>query len=149
MGDIHGRARIWSTDSWEPVTRWFAGHTETITGLAIGRHGRTLPTGSYDGTVRLWDIETEQAIGAPLPGLPKGPVWPLFTPDGTRLIRCLRNWRCIPLGHPARVAGPASLPRRRPASHARRMDGVLPQPRLQPSLLSPQSHRPARAKVGS
>jgi WD40 repeat protein len=86
MGDIHGRARIWSTDSWEPVTRWFAGHTETITGLAIGRHGRTLPTGSYDGRVRLWDIETEQAIGAPLPGLPKGPVWPLFTPDGTRLI---------------------------------------------------------------
>ena len=85
-GDIHGRARVWSTDSWEPVTRWLAGHTETITGLAIGRHGRTLATGSWDGTVRLWDIETEQAIGAPLPGLPKVSVWPLFTPDGTRLI---------------------------------------------------------------
>ena len=36
--------------------------------------------------MRLWDIETEQAIGAPLPGLPKVSVGPLFTPDGTRLI---------------------------------------------------------------
>jgi WD40 repeat protein len=86
VGDIHGRARVWSTDSWEPVTRWFAGHTDMIAGMAIGRDGRTLATGGGDGTVRLWDIETEQAIGAPLPGLPNVPVWPLFTPDGTQLI---------------------------------------------------------------
>jgi WD40 repeat protein len=30
--------------------------------------GRTLATSSVDRTVRLWDIETQQAIGTPLPG---------------------------------------------------------------------------------
>jgi WD40 repeat protein len=54
--------------------------------MAIDRNGRTLATGSLDGTVRLWDIETEQAVGAPLPGVPNSPVAPLFTPNGTRLI---------------------------------------------------------------
>jgi WD40 repeat protein/DNA-binding SARP family transcriptional activator len=85
-GGAHGRARVWSTENWEPVTRPFGGHTDAIAGVAIDRDGRTLATGSSDGTVRLWDIEAEQAIGAPLPGLPNLAVMPSFTPDGTRLI---------------------------------------------------------------
>jgi hypothetical protein len=36
--------------------------------------------------VRLWDIPTQQAIGAPLLGLPNQQVSPSFTPDGTRLL---------------------------------------------------------------
>jgi DNA-binding SARP family transcriptional activator/WD40 repeat protein len=86
VGDLQGRSRVWSTETWEPVTRSFAGHTHGIWSMAIDRNGRTLATGSLDGTVRLWDIETEQAIGAPLPGVPSRPVAPLFTPNGTRLI---------------------------------------------------------------
>jgi WD40 repeat protein/DNA-binding SARP family transcriptional activator len=86
VGDLQGRSRLWSTETWEPVTRSFAGHNQGIWSMAIDRNGRTLATGSLDGTVRLWDIETEQAIGAPLPGVPNRPVAPLFTPDGTRLI---------------------------------------------------------------
>ena len=34
--------------------------------------GRTLATGSADGTIRLYDLRTQQAIGAPLPGCPTG-----------------------------------------------------------------------------
>ena len=86
VGDVQGRARVWSTETWEPVTRSLAGHTAAIWGMAIGPDGRTLATGSGDGTVRMWDIDTEQAIGAPLPGLSNRGVVPLFTPDGTRLI---------------------------------------------------------------
>jgi hypothetical protein len=32
--------------------------------------------------VRLWDITTGQAVGAPLPGQPNRPVVPSFTADG-------------------------------------------------------------------
>ena len=82
VADIDGRVRLWSTETWEPVSGWLASSNNDVHGLAIGRDGRTLATGSVDGTVRLWDIETEQAIGAPLPGRPNRPVRPLFTPDG-------------------------------------------------------------------
>ena len=45
-----------------------------------------LATGGDDGTVRLWDIETGQAVGAPLPGMPNAPVVPSFTRDGAHLL---------------------------------------------------------------
>jgi WD40 repeat protein len=80
------QARIWSTETWKPVTRSFTGHTAAITGLAISPDSRTLASGSFDGTVRLWDIDTEQAVGAPLPGLPNRSVQPVFAPDGAYLF---------------------------------------------------------------
>ena len=56
--------------------------------LAISRDGRTLATGSVNRTLRLWDIESEQAVGTPLPGPGRGvgAVAPYFTPDGAALI---------------------------------------------------------------
>jgi WD40 repeat protein len=36
--------------------------------------------------VRLWDIKTGQALGAPLPGVPSRHVATYFTPNGTHLI---------------------------------------------------------------
>jgi WD40 repeat protein len=45
-----------------------------------------LATGGDDGTVRLWDIGSGQAVGAPLPGVPNTPVVPSFTPDSARLL---------------------------------------------------------------
>jgi WD40 repeat protein/DNA-binding SARP family transcriptional activator len=86
VGNNSGRAQVWSTATWEPITRSFAGHAGALTGAAISRDGRVLATGGNDGTVRLWDIETGQAVGAPLPGLPNTPVVPSFTADGTRLL---------------------------------------------------------------
>ena len=48
--------------------------------------GRTLATGSTDGTIRLFDIRTQQPLGAPLPGRPNRAVAPQFTPDGAYLF---------------------------------------------------------------
>ena len=48
--------------------------------------GRTLATGSTDGTIRLFDLRTQQPLGAPLPGLPNRAVAPQFTPDGAYLF---------------------------------------------------------------
>ena len=48
--------------------------------------GSVLATGSADGTVRLYDLRTFQAIGAPLPGVPNRPIVPEFSPDGAYLF---------------------------------------------------------------
>jgi WD40 repeat protein/DNA-binding SARP family transcriptional activator len=72
---------LWSTATWRPVTRTFVGSGNP----AISRDGRTLAT-AVDGTVRLWDIASQQAVGAPLPGLPNRNVVSFFSPDGSRLF---------------------------------------------------------------
>jgi len=79
-------ARVFSTADWTPVTRVFSGHAGPISWDAISRDDRTLITSGLDGTVRLWDIASEQAVGAPLPGLPGHQVIGLLTPDGSAAI---------------------------------------------------------------
>jgi len=86
VGDSHGRAEVWSTATWKPITRAFTGHTGSVDLTAISPDDRTLATAARDGTVRLWDIKTEQPVGAPLPGLPGARVIPIWTPDGSGLI---------------------------------------------------------------
>ena len=54
--------------------------------LTISPDNRTLATSSTDGTVRLWDIGSEQPVGAPLPGLGGRRNVAMFTPDGDALI---------------------------------------------------------------
>ena len=46
--------------------RTLLGHTGRIQGMVIAPDGSTLATASYDGTVRLWDLD---APGGPLPML--------------------------------------------------------------------------------
>jgi WD40 repeat protein len=44
------------------------------------------PGGSFDGTIRLFDIATEQPLGAPLRAVPNRVTEPEFTPDGAFLF---------------------------------------------------------------
>jgi len=44
------------------------GHTDRVHAVAFSPDGRTLVSGSYDGTARLWDVATHRQIGAPLNG---------------------------------------------------------------------------------
>ena len=59
----------------------------------VSPDGRTLATGLSNGTVRLWDIQTQQTIGSPLPGVPSYEAAPQFTRDGTGLIASYGNGR--------------------------------------------------------
>ena len=135
MGYRRGLSQVWSTTTWKPVTRPLAADAGAIVHAAISPDGRTLATGSLEGTVRMWDIETEQAVGAALPGLPAIPVIPYFTADGNP-DRQLRDRPRIPLGHPARIAGPPRLPGRRTPPHARAVGAVPARPPLRARLLS-------------
>src|SRR4029453_3233776 len=60
--------------------------TREVLGLASSPDSRTLATGSADGTIRLFDLRTQQPLGTPLPGVPNHLVYPQFTPDGAYLF---------------------------------------------------------------
>jgi len=75
-----------STQTWKPVTRRLGGHTGEVTSLAASPDGRTLATGSWDGTIWLFDIATGQPLGSPLRAVPNLIVEPYFSPDGAYLF---------------------------------------------------------------
>jgi WD40 repeat protein/DNA-binding SARP family transcriptional activator len=99
-GSYKGWARLWSAEQpvpgnlaqkWDPASRTLIGHAGQVESQSISPDGRTLATGGSDGTVRLWDLRTQQSIGAALRG---PPAWgtqnrsavPHFTPDGAYLF---------------------------------------------------------------
>ena len=85
-GSWKGWAQLWSTETWKPASRRFIAHAGRVESSSLSANGRTLATGGPDGTIRLWDLRTQQPIGAPLPGVPNRQVAPQFTPDGGHLL---------------------------------------------------------------
>ena len=51
---------------WDIITgqliRTFQGHTDSVTTLAFYQNGRQLVSGSWDGTIRIWDLQSGQEI---------------------------------------------------------------------------------------
>ena len=69
----------------------------TVTCVALSPDGTRIVSGSDDNTLRLWDANSGQPIGAPLAGH-KDSVWSVaFSPDGMRIVsgsgdHTLRLW---------------------------------------------------------
>jgi WD40 repeat protein len=82
-GEFSDRVRIWPAGD-PPGARFFHGHQATVVSAIMSPDGRTLLTGSLDGTARLWPI----GGGAPVVlGEPGGPSRgeAIFSPDGRRV----------------------------------------------------------------
>ena len=61
-----------------------SGHTNTVRSVAFGPDGRTLVSGSFDRTVRVWDVQTGQSLKI-LSGHSKGIRSVAFNSDGRTL----------------------------------------------------------------
>jgi WD40 repeat protein len=88
-------------------------HQGSVSKVAFSPDGKTMLTGSYDHTARLWDSATGMPLGAPLSH--QGPVVAVaFSPDGKRVLtgshdHTARLWDSvtgIPIGAPLSHRGP-------------------------------------------
>jgi tetratricopeptide (TPR) repeat protein len=87
----------WTVKLWESGT-WR--HMRTLTdqsAAAFSPDGKTLATGGFHGSVTLWDLDSGQAIRAPLRGHADGVNGLAFSPDGLTLAsvswdHTLRLW---------------------------------------------------------
>ncbi|KAG8754824.1 POC1 centriolar protein A [Ceratobasidium sp. 428] len=48
---------IWSVETGEPVLESLLGHTDALTSVAFSPDNRRLVSGSFDATVRIWDVQ--------------------------------------------------------------------------------------------
>jgi WD40 repeat protein/DNA-binding SARP family transcriptional activator len=66
------------------VVRRLRGHNAAVWTPSFSRDGRLMATGSFDDTVRLWDLPTGRQVGEPIE-IPTGIGDVSLSPDGKRL----------------------------------------------------------------
>ncbi|CAG7853144.1 COMPASS-like H3K4 histone methylase component WDR5B {ECO:0000303/PubMed:19567704} Short=AtWDR5B {ECO:0000303/PubMed:19567704} [Serendipita indica DSM 11827] len=62
------------------------GHKLRVRSVGFSPDGSRIVSGSDDCTIRLWDVDTGQAVGEPLQGHGDGVCAVEFSPDGSRIV---------------------------------------------------------------
>jgi len=57
--------RIFDTATWQQIAI-LEGHTNLVNSLSLFQNNRLLASGSYSGTARLWNLDTNLQVGPPL-----------------------------------------------------------------------------------
>ncbi len=96
-------------ERFQNVWKTFSGHTNWVRSLAFSPNGRTLASGSVDGTIRLWDVRTGRAI-ATLKGHSAQVTSVSFSPNGKTLAstsedNAVRLWNVITRTHNRALKG--------------------------------------------
>jgi len=83
MGSRRGGARVWRDDGKTLDLAWHA-HTAAVQALAFSPDEHTVASGSWDGTIKLWNLENGALLWL---GQHTGSIHRLvFTPDGRTLV---------------------------------------------------------------
>ena len=82
--------RIWDVKTGKEI-RVLKGHTDNIDGMCLSDDGKTILSGSADGTARLWDVESGRSVGSdPAPFMVLAlPAERLDTRRGRRVVAAL------------------------------------------------------------
>ncbi|HEU0299112.1 MAG TPA: TIR domain-containing protein [Longimicrobium sp.] len=89
-------AKQTSPEQFAVIERRLTGHTEFVVSLAVSRDGSLVVSGSWDGTIRIWDVETGECR-AVLDGHTDDVNSVVLTTDDTAVIsvsddRTIRKW---------------------------------------------------------
>jgi WD40 repeat protein len=76
-GDQNDHLRIYDAATGKEI-KSFEGHTEDVYDIAFSPDGTTMASGSFDGTVKIWNIAAGQCVAKILP---KNRQWIAYTPD--------------------------------------------------------------------
>jgi WD40 repeat protein len=75
--------RLWAADSLKELKR-FKGHTASVRGLAFSPDGKQALSASFDGTLRVWDVEEGKELRCIR--LPSGSAALALSPDGKKFV---------------------------------------------------------------
>ncbi|MBI4752712.1 MAG: AAA-like domain-containing protein, partial [Acidobacteria bacterium] len=119
--DLRGFEWYYLQEQYPWVLTNLTGHTASVSSVAFSPDGKRLATGSWDNTVKVWDVATWQAV-ATLTGHTDSVFSVAFSPDGNRLatgsldntvkVWDVATWQAVATltGHTASVSSVAFSP---------------------------------------